>query len=88
MLHARYILDANLRSTLRWEERYKIIAGISRGLQYLHEDSQLKIVHRDLKPSNILLDKELNPKIADFGMAKLFNLDQTQANTTKVVGTM
>ncbi|KAJ8422549.1 hypothetical protein Cgig2_032182 [Carnegiea gigantea] len=84
----RFLSDANLRSTLHWQERYKIITGISRGLQYLHEDSQLKIVHRDLKPSNILLDKEMNPKIADFGMAKLFNLDQTQANTTKVVGTI
>ena len=73
---------------MRWEERQKIIVGISRGLQYLHEDCQLKIIHRDLKPSNILLDDEINPRIADFGIARLFKLDQTQADTSRVAGTM
>ena len=72
---------------LNWEKRYKIIGGIARGLLYLHEDSRLRIIHRDLKASNILLDEKMNAKISDFGMAKLFLLDQTQSNTSRIVGT-
>lgn len=79
--------DSAKREQLDWSKRYKIIDGIARGLQYLHEDSQLKVVHRDLKASNILLDMNINPKISDFGLAKIFGRDQTQAITNRVVGT-
>ncbi|XP_061979078.1 cysteine-rich receptor-like protein kinase 44 [Populus nigra] len=82
-----FIFDQTKRSQLDWERRYKIIEGISRGLLYLHEDSRLRIIHRDLKPSNILLDAEMNAKISDFGMARLFAGDQTQESTSRVVGT-
>ncbi|KAL2467189.1 Cysteine-rich receptor-like protein kinase 10 [Abeliophyllum distichum] len=82
-----FIFDPIMSPHLDWDKRYKIIGGVARGLLYLHEDSQLRIIHRDLKASNILLDGEMNPKISDFGMAKLFVQDQTQGNTGKIVGT-
>ncbi|GKV41759.1 hypothetical protein SLEP1_g49251 [Rubroshorea leprosula] len=82
-----FIFDSIKCTQLDWEMRYKIIGGIARGLLYLHEDSRLRIIHCDLKASNILLDEDMNSKIADFGMARLFVRDETQGNTSRIVGT-
>ncbi|CAN6358082.1 unnamed protein product [Urochloa humidicola] len=81
------LFDSQRSKELDWGKRLKIVNGVARGLQYLHEESQLKIVHRDLKPSNVLLDSEYNPKISDFGLAKLFDMDQSQGVTSHIAGT-
>jgi serine/threonine protein kinase len=79
--------DQKLSRSLDWEMRFKIILGIARGLVYLHHDSRLRIIHRDLKTSNILLDEEMIPKISDFGLARIVEGKETEANTNRVVGT-
>ena len=82
------LADQTKSRLLDWRMRNNIIGGIARGLLYLHEDSRLRIIHRDLKTSNILLDNSMTPKISDFGLAKTFGGDQTEANTNRIVGTL
>ncbi|KAF6143249.1 hypothetical protein GIB67_039032 [Kingdonia uniflora] len=82
-----FLFDPKKQSLLNWRKRFQIIKGIGRGTLYLHRDSRLRVIHRDLKASNILLDEELNSKISDFGMARIFGGNELQADTLRVVGT-
>ncbi|XP_065877571.1 probable LRR receptor-like serine/threonine-protein kinase RFK1 isoform X2 [Euphorbia lathyris] len=72
---------------LDWSARLKICTGIAKGLAFLHEESRLKIVHRDIKATNILLDRDLNPKISDFGLARLTEEEKSHVST-RVAGTV
>ncbi|XP_074589904.1 G-type lectin S-receptor-like serine/threonine-protein kinase At4g27290 [Curcuma longa] len=84
-----FIYDKAKSSLLNWQRRFHIIIGIARGLLYLHQDSRLRVIHRDLKLSNILLDKDMNPKISDFGIARIFKGDNALEDaTTRPVGTL
>ncbi|KAM4087674.1 hypothetical protein ACB094_07G012800 [Castanea mollissima] len=82
-----FIFDQEKRKILDWQMRIQVIEGIAQGLLYLHQYSRLRIIHRDLKASNILLDTEMNPKISDFGLARIFKGNESQANTNRIVGT-
>uniref|UniRef100_A0A0D9Y2Q9 Protein kinase domain-containing protein n=1 Tax=Oryza glumipatula TaxID=40148 RepID=A0A0D9Y2Q9_9ORYZ len=82
-----FLFDRKKSVQLDWPKRYQIIVGLARGLLYLHEESPVKIIHRDIKASNVLLDEQLNPKISDFGMARLFLEDATHVNTFRISGT-
>ncbi|XP_028755434.1 probable LRR receptor-like serine/threonine-protein kinase At1g53430 [Neltuma alba] len=75
------------RIYLDWPTRMKICIGIARGLAYLHEESRLKVVHKDIKATNVLLDKDLNAKISDFGLAKL-DEDENTHISTRIAGTI
>ncbi|GMI72641.1 hypothetical protein like AT1G67520 [Hibiscus trionum] len=82
-----FIFDESKRKLMDWDKRFSIIEGIAQGLLYLHKFSRLRIIHRDLKLSNILLDQNLNPKISDFGMARIYKTNEAGTNTNRIVGT-
>ncbi|XP_003562976.2 putative receptor-like protein kinase At4g00960 isoform X2 [Brachypodium distachyon] len=83
-----FIFDTNEGNTLNWEQQYNIILGIAKGILYLHEDSSMRIIHRDLKANNILIDDDMDPKIADFGLARLLGEGHTNTRTARAVGTL
>ncbi|KAL3738054.1 hypothetical protein ACJRO7_019563 [Eucalyptus globulus] len=82
-----FLFDSRKKAELDWGKRFQIIQGIARGLLYLHRDSCRRVIHRDLKVSNILLNEKMNPKISDFGLARMFEGTEVLVNTQKIVGT-
>jgi serine/threonine protein kinase len=83
----QYLYCENGRASLNWEQRLHIIKGIAFGLVYLHEEWEKVVIHRDVKPSNVLLDSEMNGRLGDFGLSRLYD-HGTDPQTTHMVGTM
>ncbi|KAJ4719981.1 Lectin receptor kinase [Melia azedarach] len=82
----KYLFDEP-KAILTWEQRYRIIKGVASGLLYLHEEWEKTVIHRDIKAGNVLLDCELNGRLGDFGLAKLYE-HGSNPSTTRVVGTL
>ncbi|CAJ1946683.1 unnamed protein product [Sphenostylis stenocarpa] len=82
-----FLFEKEKTRILKWKQRFEIILGVAEGLAYLHGGSVIRIIHRDIKSSNVLLDENLNPKIADFGLARCFGADKTHLSTG-IAGTL
>ncbi|MED6222387.1 hypothetical protein PIB30_063855 [Stylosanthes scabra] len=83
----KHLFEDSARKTLTWEQRFKIVKGVASGLLYLHEEWEQTVIHRDIKAGNVLLDGDMNARLGDFGLAKLYDRG-SNPSTTRVVGTL
>ncbi|KAJ0028244.1 hypothetical protein Pint_34923 [Pistacia integerrima] len=81
------LFDSKNNIVLSWEHRVNIIKGVASGLLYLHEEWEQVVIHRDVKSSNVLIDVDMNARLGDFGLARLYDHGQL-SHTTNVVGTV
>ncbi|GLT61355.1 hypothetical protein SLA2020_340680 [Shorea laevis] len=84
----KVIFSRNSDTSLGWEKMFEIAIGVARGIEYLHRGCEMQILHFDIKPHNILLDENFNPKVSDFGLAKLYPANDSVVSLTAVRGTL
>ncbi|KAB2043717.1 hypothetical protein ES319_D01G037400v1 [Gossypium barbadense] len=84
----KIIFSEENKNTLSWKKLFDIVIGVARGIDYLHQGCDMQILHFDIKPHNILLDENFNPRISDFGLAKLYAIDDSIVSLTAARGTI
>jgi len=82
------IFECEESMVLTWEERIQVLKNVATGILYLHEGWEVKVLHRDIKACNVLLDKDMNARLGDFGLARMHDHHGQVANTTRVIGTI
>ncbi|KAG4150393.1 hypothetical protein ERO13_D04G002180v2 [Gossypium hirsutum] len=82
------IIFSKENCTLSWQKLFEVALGVARGIEYLHRGCQMQILHFDIKPHNILLDENFIPKVSDFGLAKLYSVDDSIISLTAARGTL
>ncbi|MBA0641217.1 hypothetical protein Goklo_025788, partial [Gossypium klotzschianum] len=84
----KIIFSEENKETLGWKKMFDIVLGVARGIDYLHQGCDMQILHFDIKPHNILLDENFNPKVSDFGLAKLYSVEDSIVSLTAARGTI
>jgi serine/threonine protein kinase len=84
----KYIFSLEVSTLLSYDKMYDIALGVAHGIEYLHRGCDMQILHFDIKPHNILLDENFTPKISDFGLAKLYPVDDSIVSLTAARGTL
>ncbi|MFQ6620948.1 hypothetical protein Gotur_001963 [Gossypium turneri] len=84
----KIIFTEENKNTLGWKKMFDVVLGVAQGIHYLHQGCNMQILHFDIKPHNILLDENFNPKFSNFGLAKLYSVDDSITSLTASRGTI
>ncbi|RZB80129.1 putative L-type lectin-domain containing receptor kinase VII.2 [Glycine soja] len=84
----KWIFECEEGMMLTWEERIQVLKNVATGILYLHEGWEVKVLHRDIKANNVLLDKDMNARLGDFGLARMHDHQGQVVSTTRVIGTL